>query len=122
MPDAALQVEVRVGTDGAVKGFKIASSSAVDAAELIRSSLEKISGGSEEAKRKQEGFISTLRDFKTEATQNSRVARFFANDLAVDHPGRRGRRRRTAQPDRHRHRRGRAFSARSSSACSRSSA
>jgi len=87
MPDSALNVEVRVGSDGAVKGFKIASSAATDAAELIRSSLATLGKESTHAKEKHEGLVSTMREFKKEATQNSRVARFFANDLAAIVPG-----------------------------------
>jgi hypothetical protein len=87
MADAGLSVEVRVGTDGLVKGLKIATSSVSDAAALMRASLAQVGEGAEGAKKKHEGFISTLREFKSEATQNSRVARFFANDLAAIIPG-----------------------------------
>lgn len=87
MSDGSLGLEIRVGSDGMVKGLKIATTNVADAAALMATSLAKIGQESHNAKEHSEGFTDVLREFKSEATQNSRVAKFFANDLAAIIPG-----------------------------------
>ena len=87
MGDASLSVAVSVNADGTTKGLKIVTSNVADAAALMQQSLVNVGKASEALEEKTGGLTDTLREFKSEATQNSRVAKFFANDLAAIIPG-----------------------------------
>lgn len=70
----ALSIQVTVDASGAVTGLKVAGKSVDGAALAMQQSFAQAARGSD-------GLTDSLREFKKEATQASRVANFYARDL-----------------------------------------
>jgi len=86
-PGKVIQLQVAVGVDGLLQNLKVATKGVDDAAQQMNASFKGLGEGAKHADKAHGSFLDTLKEFKKEQTQQTRYARFYANELASIVPG-----------------------------------
>jgi len=78
----SIKFEMLVGVDGLIDGLKVATKGVEQSAQAIKLGLGSTGAAAKSAAKEHEGFIGTMKAFRSEQTQQARTARFYANELA----------------------------------------